>query len=280
VLPPTTSLAQLRARYSALLLDAYGVLVDEDGALPGAAEAVAALERDAVPWLVVTNDASRSEATNAARLRSLGLDVPPARILSSGALVTPWLREHGLGGARCTVLGSDEAVRFVARDGHEIVPVRADAVVDAIVLADDAGFPFLETMNAALSLLMRAFDAGRPPALLLANPDVIFPAAGGRYGFTAGAMAVMLESALALRFPELAPRFIPLGKPSPRIFDEAFARLGTRDAVMVGDQLHTDIAGAHAVRIASALCLTGVTSTDTVARSAVQPTYILPSIGA
>jgi len=279
VLPPTTTLRDLRDRHHALLLDAYGVLVDEDGALAGAAEAVASLERDGVPWLVVTNDASRSEETNAARLRGLGLDVPAARILSSGALVSPWLHAQGLERARCVVLGSDDAVAFVTRGGAEVLPPNTDAAIDAVVLADDAGFPFLETMNATLSLLMRAFDAGRPPALLLANPDVIFPAAGGRYGFTAGAMAVMLEAALALRFPDLAPRFEPLGKPSPRIFEAAFARLGTREAVMIGDQLHTDIAGAHAAGIASALCLTGVTSMQTVARSLVKPTYLLPAIG-
>ncbi len=277
--PRTVTLDDLRQQHAAILLDAYGVLVDEEGALPGAAEAVSGLESDGVPWLVVTNDASRSEATNAARLQGLGLPVAAERILSSGALVAPWLRDHGLDRARCVVLGSDDAVAFVARSGAEIVPARADAEVEVVVLADDAGFPFLEGMNATLSLLVRAFDAGRRPALLLANPDLIYPGSQGRYGFTAGSMAVMLEAALALRFPELTPRFLPLGKPATLIFEEAFVRLGTRDAVMVGDQLHTDIAGAQAAGIASALCLTGVTARQAALDAERPPTYLLESIG-
>jgi ribonucleotide monophosphatase NagD (HAD superfamily) len=230
--------------------------------------------------LLVTNDASRLPETNAARLQRFGVPVRAERVLSSGSLLVPWFARHNLVGARCVVLGSPDSVAYVRAAGGEIVAPQVDATVDVVVLADDMGFPFIETMNAVLSLLVRAFEAGRSPALLLPNPDILYPARQGTYGFTAGAMALMLEAALAQRFVSAAPRFTPLGKPSTVLFEEAFVRLGTRDAVMLGDQLHTDIAGARAAGIASALVLTGVASERDLAHSIEQPTYVIRSLTA
>lgn len=273
--PPTLTFDALRARHRALLIDAYGVLVDSEGALPGAVDAITALERDGQPWLLVTNDASRSPETNARRLQGFGIPVEPERVLSSGALLAPWFAREGLVGARCVVLGSPDSHDYVLAAGGVIVAPRHDAEVEAVVIADDSGFAFKETMNAVLSLIVRAFERGAPPALVLANPDLIYPAGAGRYGFTAGTMAAMIEGALAVRFPEHPPRFTPLGKPSPVIFEEALARFGTRDAVMVGDQLHTDVAGANGVGIASALLLSGVTTREAALRSSTVPTYLV-----
>lgn len=60
---PLNDLAALRRRYDGFLLDAYGVLLDGERALPGAAALPADLERDGCPWLVVTNAASRLPET-------------------------------------------------------------------------------------------------------------------------------------------------------------------------------------------------------------------------
>lgn len=268
----------LRARHRAVLLDAYGVLVDAGGALPGAAEAVASLERDGTPWLLVTNDASRLPETNARRLQGFGIPVPPERVLSSGALLAPWFAERSLGGARCVVLGTPDAQTFVRRAGGEVIAPSPTDLADVLVVADDSGYPFVETVDAVLSMLYRAFDGGRPVALVVPNPDLIYPARGGNYGFTAGTIAAMFEGALALRYPGSPPRFERLGKPARVIFEAAVARLGTRDAVMVGDQLGTDIAGALDAGLPSALALTGVTSRAALAASAVRPTYVLPGL--
>jgi ribonucleotide monophosphatase NagD (HAD superfamily) len=52
--------------------------------------------------------------------------------------------------------------------------------------------------------------------------------------------------------------------------------VGTRDAVMLGDTLHTDVAGAHGVGIASAIVLTGVTTDAQAMHAGVHaPTYVL-----
>lgn len=272
------TLREVRARHAALLIDAYGVLVDGGGALPGAAEAVTSLERDGTPWLLVTNDASRLPARNAARLTSLGIPVRAERILSSGMLLKPHFAAEGLAGAACVVLGSPDSREYVRQAGGAVIDADDTERCDVLVVADDGGFEFLATMERVLTGLVRAIERGGAPRLLLPNPDLIYPARDGAYGFTAGTMAAMLERALELVFPGVAPRFTPLGKPTAMIFEAALSTLGTRDAVMLGDQLHTDVAGAKGAGLASALLLTGLTSRDALQRSEIQPSYVLESM--
>jgi HAD superfamily hydrolase (TIGR01450 family) len=277
--------ADLRTRHAAILFDAYGVLVDASGALPGAAEAIAALRRDGQRFLVVTNDASRSPERAADRFQRLGLDVAPGQVLSSGMMITPAIAaiaaERGVAPAalRAVVLGTRDSADYARAAGVEVIAPSVDEPADVVVVADEGGFPLLETMDETLSMLVAAITAGRAPRLLLANPDLVYPAARTRMGFTAGSLALMLESALALVLGDAAPHFEPLGKPARVIFEEAVRRVGTRDAVMVGDQLHTDIAGANAAGLASALLLGGVSHHRArEARGDHEPTYRLTSL--
>ncbi len=277
--PARVAVADLIDRYRGVLIDAFGVMVDGRGALPGADALLARLEQRSVPYLIVTNDASRRDATNAERFRRFGLAVPPERFLSSGDLIAPHFAARELAGARCLVLGTDDSRELVAEAGGRVCPIDAAGDYDAVVVCDDDGFPFLDGINAAMSALFRAFDAGRAVELVLPNPDILYPAGDGAYGFTSGAIALLLEAALARRYPKAPPRFVRLGKPHRPLFDEAARRLGTGELLMIGDQLETDIAGALAAGIDAALVVTGVTRwQDRAAAGDIVPTYLLDSL--
>lgn len=254
-----TSFADLIARYDGFLFDAYGVLVDSSGALPGAAAALAAVRAAGKPLQIVTNDASRLPATAAARFQRVGLPIDAGEICSSGMLLAPLAAARGLGGARALVLGTDDARAYVRAAGLTLVPPRTAAAggIDVLVIADDGGFDLLEGINAALTACVRALDDGRALTMLCPNPDLIYPRGGGELGVTAGALALMLEASIRRRHPEAAG-FIYLGKPEPGLFALARARMpaGAR-LLMVGDQLETDIAGARAAGLDAAL-VTGV----------------------
>ena len=58
-----TSLDALVETYDGFLIDAYGVLVDKNSAMPGARDLLARLDAAGRPWLVVTNSASRLPET-------------------------------------------------------------------------------------------------------------------------------------------------------------------------------------------------------------------------
>jgi len=267
-------------RYDGVLLDVYGVLTNAHGALPGARELLVELARRGKPYAIVTNDASRSQATYVGRFASFGLTVPAERIVTSGSLLPGHMRARGLTGARCVVLGTADSVAYVRAGGGEIVELAPGVDLDALIVCDDAGYDFLAGLELSLSAVVRAIEAGRAPALVLPNPDLVYPKSAGELGFTAGAIALLIETVLARRFPALAPRFARLGKPEPHLFVEASRLLDLAPArlVMVGDQLETDIAGAHSAGVAAAL-LEGVSRWDHARGNAhVTPEYLLASL--
>jgi len=278
-MPIEITFAELRTNHQAILFDAYGVLVDASGARPGAAAAIATLRRAGQPFLVVTNDASRSAQSAATRLSRLGIDVGAEHIMSSGMMIAPAIREMNRDGLRVVVVGPADSAAYAREAGVHVVLPTIEDPADVVVLADESGYDTLTTMNSVLSMIIAAVRNGKTPHLLLANPDLIYPAGAASFGFTAGALALMLERGLSLVLGDRAPVFEILGKPSPRIFTEAIARVGISDAVMIGDQLHTDIAGALSVGMASALLLGGVSD----ARAAGEwgewtPRYVLRSL--
>ena len=90
--------------------------------------------------------------------------------------------------------------------------------------------------------------------MIAAGRDRTFPAADGQWPGT-GAIVAALEYAT-----ERTARIV--GKPEPLIFQTALDRLGPGRALMVGDRLDSDLAGAAAAGLDAAIVLTGVTSRE------------------
>ncbi|HEY4176677.1 MAG TPA: HAD hydrolase-like protein [Kofleriaceae bacterium] len=282
--PSATSIAQLLERHDGVLLDAYGVLVDAGGALPHAPALIAELVRRTFPFAVVTNDASRSVDTYVARFAAMGMAIPGERIITSGSLLPAWIRERDLAGKRVAVLGTPDSEAFVVEGGGVLVTIERGMEIDAVAICDDAGTPFLDGIELVLSAAIRAMEAGRRPALVVPNPDIVYPKGGGELGFTAGAMALLVETALQRRFPTANLIFERLGKPMPALFTEGARRIGATNAVMIGDQLETDIAGALGAGLSAAL-LAGVSTwsasaAESLATSSapITPTYLLADL--
>jgi HAD superfamily hydrolase (TIGR01450 family) len=262
------------------------VLVDKQSALPGAARLLQRLDEAGRPWLVVTNSASRLPETLAAELADLGVRVPPEQIMTSGALLAEHFAAAGLVGSRCVVLGPEHSRIYARRAGGTVVPLQADVDADVLIVADQKDVRCPEDLNLAVSLMLRHFDGGRPLALLLCNPDLIYPVRPGLFGFTAGGLAAMLEAVLHERYPDQGPRFLRLGKPNRPIFDAARRRLGATRPLMIGDQLGTDIFGARRSGIDAALVGTGLGTgfgsglATAAVRRDVEPNWYLPSLEA
>ncbi len=273
---PVIAIEDLMDRYEVLLLDAYGVLVTRDGPLPGAAALVDALNRRGRPWYLLTNGAARLPENAARRYQGFGLAIPAERIITSASLLVPHFRAEGLIGKRCAVLGPADSLRYVELAGGRPVPAGED--FEVLVVCDQSGFPFLDTLDAVISRLFARIDAGLPVPLILPNPDLVYPTGRG-FGITSGCIALVIEAALRLRYPnrpDLA--FVRLGKPHAAIFEEAARRAGGGDMVMIGDQLETDIRGAAAFGIDSALVAGGVADVGQAAEGGVRPTWLLASL--
>lgn len=274
--PPFATIDFLLERYDVFFLDAYGVLVNSNGALPGAAAFLKQIVDSGKAYWLLSNDASRGLQTTWQRYAGFGLTLDRDRIITSGLLLQKYFAQEGLVGARCMVLGTDDSRAYVQAAGGVVVPC-TDDTAEVCVLADDYGYPFLETMNDVITVLLGRLERGLQTRLLLPNPDLVFPRDGG-FGITAGALAVAVEAVLTLRDPTGAQKFIHLGKPQAPLFEEGLLRVPhvPRDrVVMLGDQLATDILGASRMGLASAMLLTGVSRLHEVAAAPAQPTYIV-----
>ena len=144
------------------------------------------------------------------------------------------------------------------------------------MLADQAGFSLLEGINGIVNLILRRLDHGETIELLLCNPDLIYPVTAGQFGITAGALAMMIEGILDERYPGRSYRFHRLGKPHCPIFDYALKNHTDVQAIMIGDQLATDILGANRCGIDSALVMSGIARFNSTSRAI--PDYRLTSL--
>jgi HAD superfamily hydrolase (TIGR01459 family) len=276
--PPEITIEQLISRYPVLLLDAYGVLVNSTGALAGACGFIDELNRTAKPYYLLTNDASKLPQTSARRFKRYGLAIEPERIITSGGLLENYFKTHNLLGARCAVLGPEDSARYVRAAGGEVVAPGSG--FDVVVIGDEAGFDFVDTVDLVITELFHKLERREPFDLVLPNPDLIYPKADRGFGITSGSIALIIEAALKLRCPgRPGLRFARLGKPNADIFKEAFKRSGTRKMVMIGDQLETDIRGANAFGLDSVLVGTGIASFKSAEiPDHLQPTYCMRSI--
>lgn len=252
--PVREAFASMVTAYDAILFDAFGVLNRGDGPIPGAAETLARLDQEGKPWLVVSNNASNTPQRIAAKLQKMGFDVEVDRIVSSGMAVKPWAAASPLGGKPYYMIGTDDS-----REAYAPAPEK--------LMANHSGSG-LEWRDAEYLLFCsnRGFYDGPGPEriawlaenkrtpVVLANPDLVAPLAGGGVYPVAGFTAA-----------ELLDRFdlplIGLGKPFNPIFQMALERMpgvAPERILMVGDTLDTDILGAWAMGMGTCLALSGV----------------------
>lgn len=276
--PAQTNLSELLQNYDGFLIDAYGVLVHSTGAFAGAQPFMERLDADDIPYVIITNDASRLPESCAEKYRRDGLDIPVERVVTSGSLILDYFEEHDLAGARCLVLGPPDSARYAERAGGELVDVD-DGDFDVLIIGDESGYDFVPVTDEALTILFRKLDAGEDLELLVPNPDIIYQRSEDSFGFTSGSVALLFENAIRARYPGSDLCFERLGKPFAPMFEEAVDRLGTRNCAVLGDQLETDIKGANDFGLDSVLVATGLTDLEnTLAHSQVQPDFILASL--
>ena len=101
------------------------------------------------------------------------------------------------------------------------------------------------------------------------NPDTTYPTENG-IGVGNGIILAAIEAATNVK-----PMII--GKPERHIFDQALDILGAdpSNTLMIGDRLDTDILGAKKAGISSLLVLTGVTDSNILTDSDIQPDVIM-----
>ncbi len=257
--------ASLREGFDALLLDLDGTLYRGADVIAGAPAALSGGAGQALMY--VTNNASRSASTVAEHLRELGFHATVDEVVTSAQAAAHVLAARVPSGATVLIVGSDDLAAEIANAG--LRPIRRfDGVVpDAVVQG--------HSPTTAWPDLAEASYAVRAGAVwVAANADATLPNERGLAPGN-GAMVAALRAATDAE-PVIA------GKPYAPLLEDALVRAGSRNALVVGDRLDTDIDGARCVELPSLMVLTGVSTIEDVrARPADRrPTYIARDLDA
>ena len=255
----------LSSGYDAILLDLDGTVYRGGSALPGASGAVTRLRREGTAMVFVTNNASRSPKQVAEHLTELGVDAATPEVATSAQAAAIVLADRLAPSARVLVVGTSALADEVATAG--LAPVRrADDDPAAVVQGHSPDTGWRELAEACI-----AIRAGR--LWIACNVDQTLPTERGELPGN-GAMVAALRAATS-REPVVA------GKPERPLVDASVAKAGARRALMVGDRLDTDVAGAAAAGLDSLLVLSGITDAATLlaAPAGHRPTYLAEDIG-
>jgi HAD superfamily hydrolase (TIGR01450 family) len=251
-----------------LLADLDGVVYRGKQGIPGAVEE---LNRAAGRMRLgyVTNNASRTDRIVAEQLRELGLTARAEDVVTSPQAAVDLLKQTVAPGATVLVVGGDGLTDELGKAGYAVTRSAEDdpaAVVQGF--APEIGWAQLAEASFAL-----AERPGRDPLPWIAtNTDWTLPLERGLAPGN-GTLVSAVHTAVQ-RLPVFA------GKPETPIFETAFERFGSRNALMIGDRLDTDIRGARAAGIPSLLVLTGVDRPKQLvaAASDMRPDYIVATL--
>lgn len=247
-----------------VLADLDGVVYKGPDAIPYAVESLNAVAETARVGYI-TNNASRTDASVAEHLTTLGLRVEPSDVVTSPQAAVRLLAEHVPAGSNILVVGGDGLVDEVQKGGFTVTRSAEDGPAAVIQgFAPEVGWT--ELAEAAFALQGRT-DAERP--WIATNTDWTIPVARGIAPGN-GTLVSAVHTAVG-RLPLVA------GKPERAIFDEAVRRFSAQKPLFIGDRLDTDVLGANRAGIASVLVLTGIDRGKQLlaADADSRPTYIL-----
>jgi HAD superfamily hydrolase (TIGR01458 family) len=241
-----------------VLLDIDGTLQDANEAIVGARDAVRQLRSAGLPLRFLTNTSRFSRARVMEVLHSYGIGADLDEVYTASVGASLWLQGRGV--RRAAVCVPEQAmVDFPGQLLDEEHP--------EVVLVGDLGHEWTFTR---LNQVFRWLLSGAELVAIHRN----------RYWRTEHGLTLDAGPFVAALEYATGQSAQTIGKPSPEFFETAVRSMGldTSDVVMVGDDLSTDVAGAHAAGARAVLVRTGKFREEDLAASRALPDFVIDSI--
>ena len=237
-------MALLPQLFDLALVDLDGVVYVGPDAVPGSVDAIAQSHSLGLRTAFVTNNAGRPASQVADHLRSLGIDVHDEDVVTSAMAAADLLADRLPAGSAIGIVGGLGVTASVEAAGlRAVAPSSPEAVAILMGFGPDISWRDLASASYAVA-------AG---ALFVAtNTDRTFPTPQG-IAPGSGAFVAAVQEASGVT-PLVA------GKPEPTLYRNAIDRFQAKNALVIGDRLDTDIAGAINAGLTSLLVLSGICS--------------------
>lgn len=242
----------LLLEFDLFLFDGFGTLYLQDQAMPGALELWQSLKSLGRKTALLTNSASRSDQNITDSANRFGFDIKLTEVFSSGRFFE--LSNALDRNLKYFHIGNEFGLQKLIDNNFFIID---NTFADHIILSGPCNDK--ETENIKIQKAKKILELNPKAELHLLNPDACAPLSNGKKFLVSGAYAWLID-------PKSQHKLHIYGKPSPNIFLWAAETLGVRPerTLMIGDTLGTDIAGAKAAGMKSALCLQGNSNIDNV----------------
>lgn len=237
-----------------------GVIVRGNELIPGADEFIRRLHERNIKFLILTNNPIYTPRDLHYRLQRLGLDVTPDHLYTS-ALATASFLQKQKPNATAFVLGESGLTEALHDKGFILTANEPDYVV----LGETNAYSYSNITQA-----VRLIKSGA--RFIATNPDTAGPGDGGLVP-ACGAVAALIQAATGV-----APYFV--GKPNPLMMRSALRFLDehSENAIMVGDNMLTDVRAGIESGMETVLVLTGMTTADMIDQVPYRPSRIVASV--
>jgi len=239
------------------ICDMDGVIYHGNKLLPGTKEFVKWLADKQKNFLFLTNSSERTPRELAGKLSRLGIEVDENHFYTSALATADFLARQKPG---CSAFVIGEAGLYNAL--YEKGITMNDSSPDYVIVGETRTYSF-DRIEKAVQLV---FKGAR---LIGANPDMTGPTENGIVPATGSLIApIELTTGTKAYF---------IGKPNPLMMRRAVKHLNamSRDTVIIGDRMDTDIIAGIEAEVDTILVLSGVTAMDDLHNFEYCPRYIM-----
>jgi 4-nitrophenyl phosphatase len=251
---------QTLAKINHLIIDMDGVLYLGNQPMPRLCEFFAFLRERPIPFILATNNSTKTPQEYSEKLAGMGVTVSPEEILVSGQATARYLACEYPRGTRVHVFGMPALKQALMDEGF----VLADEDVQVVVASMDRQVTFEKLKRATLLIRGGA-------RFIATNLDPTNPSEEGLIPGT-GTMVVALETASETKATAI-------GKPEPIMYQLAMEMMGARPdtTAALGDRADTDILGGKRAGLITLCVLSG--SSDRSEAEAYEADMIFDDIG-
>lgn len=247
--------------YKGYLIDLDGTIYKGKDRIPAGERFIARLQEKEIPYLLVTNNTTRTPQMVKDMLETQFNIVTSLESIYTATMATIDYMNS---------FAKEKTVFVIGEIGLKSAISEAGYVIDEenpsfVVIGLDTQLSYEDLAKASLAIQKGAHFIGTNPDLNIPTERGLMPGAGS-----------------IIQLVEAATRAKPviIGKPESIIMDKALDVLGLtkEEALMVGDNYLTDIRAGIDNGIDSLLVLTGFTQKEEVASLPIAPTYVLDSL--
>lgn len=244
-----------------LIFDLDGTMYRGKQLIEGGLKAVTYCQQHDIPFLFLTNNATRTPEQNVRHMEEMGYqNIRPEQFYNSAMAAAQYAKET-FGGSKAWFVGEKGMEEALKQYGFEITDQSPDFVFVGLDRHAD-----YQTYSKALSLMFHGAK------LIGTNKDRKIPD-GDDFLVGNGAVVHMFEYALDEKCPDI-------GKPYKEMLDLCLNHYGlcAEDVILIGDNLETDIALGYNNGVQTVFVTTGVHKSSDIERLNIYPDLVVEDL--